>query len=161
MIMEMRPYRPEDLATIINIANTAWQPIRQMTRAALGDTISDIFHPAGDAVSKGLEVQAQIESNDYLIAVCEHEGRVVGFITGNVSGVLGEICNNAADRSANLKGIGQTMYKYMLGEFKRAGVRVVKVLTGLDDAHGPARRAYERAGFKRRLESVTYFMELD
>ena len=120
-----------------------------------------VYYCSADKRILGTKLYKGYESKKHLIAVCEHEGRVVGFITGKVSGVLGEICNNAADRSANLKGIGQTMYKYMLGEFKRAGVRVVKVLTGLDDAHGPARRAYERAGFKRRLESVTYFMELD
>jgi len=35
-----------------------------------------------------------------------------------------------------------------------------KVQTGLDEAHAPARRAYERAGFKTRLESVAYYMDL-
>ena len=41
------------------------------------------------------------------------------------------------------------------------GQKVVKVFTGLDWAHAPARRAYERAGFKRHLDSTTYFMELE
>jgi len=38
---------------------------------------------------------------------------------------------------------------------------VVSVTTGLDYAHEPARKAYQRAGFSRKLESVTYYMELD
>ena len=44
---------------------------------------------------------------------------------------------------------------------RAAGVKVVRVTTGLDWAHAPARRAYERAGFRRHLDSVTYYMELD
>lgn len=159
--MDIREYRPEDLERIMEIANTAWKPIRQMSREALGDTISDLFHPKGDAVSKGLEVKWQIECGQYNIAVCEHEGVVVGFITWMIKDFMGEICNNAADSSSGLKGIGQTMYKYVLEQFRRSGVKVVKVSTGLDWAHAPARRAYERAGFKRHLDSTTYFMELE
>ena len=51
--MNMRPYRDEDLAKVMEIANIAWRPIRQMSREALGDTIADILNPLGDAVSKG------------------------------------------------------------------------------------------------------------
>ena len=32
----------------------------------------------------------------------------------------------------------------------------VTVSTGLDEGHAPARRAYERAGFEKHLDSVTY-----
>ena len=35
-----------------------------------------------------------------------------------------------------------------------------KVATGLDDAHAPARRAYERAGFDIKVEDVTYYKKL-
>ena len=159
--MNMREYRPEDLEKVMEIANIAWRPIRQMSREALGDTIADILNPLGDAVSKGLQVKDQIDSGNYGIAVCEHEGELVGFITYAINGIWGEICNNGALTSTGLKGIGQTMYKYAMEEFRKAGVKVVKVTTGLDWAHAPARRAYERAGFKKHLDSTTYYMELE
>lgn len=159
--MNMREYRPEDLEKVMEIANTAWQPIRKMSREALGDTISDILNPLGDAVSKGFQVKEQISSGKYGIAVCEHENEIVGFITWTTYGCMGEICNNGALTSSGLKGIGQTMYKYVLEEFKKAQIKVVKVTTGLDWAHAPARRAYERAGFRKHLDSTTYFMELE
>lgn len=159
--MDMRSYRPEDLEKVMEIADIAWRPIRQMSREALGDTIADLLNPAGDDKSKGLQVKDQIDSGAYRIAVCEHEGALVGFITYCVNGLFGEICNNGALTSTGLKGIGQTMYKYVLEEFRKANVKVVKVTTGLDWAHAPARRAYERAGFKKHLDSTTYFMELD
>ena len=159
--MNMREYREEDLLKVMEIANIAWQPIRKMSREALGDSIADILNPAGDDVSKGLQVKEQIDGGAYGIAVCEHEGELVGVITYAINGIWGEICNNGALTSTGLKGIGQTMYKYVMEEFRKAGVKVVKVTTGLDDAHAPARRAYERAGFSRHLDSTTYYMELD
>ena len=159
--MNMRTFCPEDLEKIMAIADAAWQPIRKMTRGILGDTISDLLNPQGDAVSKGLQVKDQIESGTYKIAVCEHDGRPVGFITYAVDGPIGEICNNGALPGTGLKGIGQTMYSFVLDEFRKAGVKVVKVTTGLDDAHAPARRAYERAGFKKHLDQTTYYMELE
>lgn len=159
--MIMREYRADDLETVMSIANEAWRPIRQMSREALGDTISDLMNSAGDAKSKGLQVKAQIESGKYGIAVCEHEDTVVGFITWQIDGPVGEICNNGALKTSGLKGIGQTMYHYVFDVFRSAGVKVVKVTTGLDWAHAPARRAYERAGFTKHLDSTTYFMELE
>lgn len=159
--MNMREYRPEDLDTVMAIANAAWQPIRKMSREAIGDRISDLFNPAGDAVSKGLQVKEQLDSGRYGAAVCEHDGQVVGFITYRVDGFCAEICNNAALPDSGLKGVGQTMYQYVLNLFRSQGLKVVKVTTGLDWAHAPARRAYERAGFRKHLDSTTYFMELD
>ena len=158
--MEMREYREGDLEEVMRIANKAWAPIRKMSRDALGDAISDILNPDGDAKSKGVQVKAQIDSGKYGIAVCEHEGAIVGFITYTINGLIGEICNNAALKTTGLKGIGQTMYHYVLEQFRQAGVKVARVTTGLDYAHAPARRAYERAGFQKHLDSTTYYMEL-
>ena len=159
--MNMREYRSGDLEQVMAIADAAWRPIRKMSREALGDAISDILNPAGDAKSKGLQVKAQIESGRYGIAVCEHEDALVGFVTWTIDGAVGEICNNAALPSAEIKGIGQTMYSFVLEKFRKAGVKVVCVTTGLDSAHAPARRAYERAGFKTHLDSTTYYKEIE
>ena len=159
--MIMREYRSGDLGQVMNIANAAWQPIRKMSREALGDTISDLLNPAGDAESKGLQIKDQIDSGQYGIAVCEHDGQIVGFITWHIEGCIGTICNNAARPNTGLKGIGQTMYGFVLEKFHQAGVKAVAVTTGLDWAHAPARRAYERAGFRKHLDSTTYYMELE
>ena len=159
--MVMRNFLSGDLEQVMDIANAAWQPIRKMSRDALGDTISDLLNPAGDAKSKGLQIKDQIDSGQYDIAVCEHDGQIVGFITWRIEGSIGEISNNAARPNTGIKGIGQTMYRFVLEKFRQAGVKAVKVTTGLDQAHAPARRAYERAGFKKHLDSTTYYMEIE
>ena len=158
--MIMREYSSGDLKQVIDIANAAWQPIREMSRKTLGDAIANLLNPDGDAGSKGIQVKDQIESGFYGIAVCEHDEQVVGFITWHIEGCIDEICNNAARPDTGLKGIGQTMYHFVLDEFRKIGVKAVKVTTGLDLAHAPARRAYERAGFQRHLDFTTYYMEL-
>ena len=43
-----------------------------------------------------------------------------------------------------------------LEEMRQEGMIAVTVSTGLDEGHAPARRAYERAGFEKHLDSVTY-----
>ena len=43
---------------------------------------------------------------------------------------------------------------------RAAGMTFCKVATGLDDAHAPARRAYEKAGFDKSVPSITYYRTL-
>lgn len=159
--MNMREYQAEDLEAVMAIANAGWKEIRKMSRAALGDRMADMMNPAGDDKSKGLQVKDQIDSGLYNIDICEHDGEIVGFITYKHDGFIGEICNNAAKTGTGLKGIGQMMYKFVLEKFRSENVKIAKVTTGMDYAHAPARKAYERAGFSKHLDSTTYFMELD
>ena len=58
------------------------------------------------------------------------------------------------------KGIGSMLYQKMMDSMKAEGFQYVSVSTGLDDAHAPARKAYERAGFQKNLPSVRYFQKL-
>lgn len=143
-------------------ANRAWRPIRKISRAALGETISDLLRPSGDEFSKGEEVRQQALDDPEHFWVCEEDGRVVGFITFALDEkrLGGEILNNAADPDCGIKGIGQQMYKAVLDYFRRRGMRFAKVTTGLDEGHAPARRAYERAGFDRSSQYLTYYREL-
>ena len=67
---------------------------------------------------------------------------------------------NAADPDCGLKGVGQLIYRTVLDEFRKRGVRIATVHTGLDDGHAPARHAYQRAGFNIQIPSVNYYMEL-
>jgi ribosomal protein S18 acetylase RimI-like enzyme len=73
---------------------------------------------------------------------------------------IGEIANNAVDPDFQGRGLAQQMYRAVLERFRREGLLYAKVQTGLDEAHAPARRAYERAGFDIRHETVTYYQKL-
>ncbi len=157
----IRLYQKSDLPEVIRIANRAWRDIRKQTRETLGDNIADLINPDGDDTSKGIQVKSQAENHPENIFICEESGKVVGFVTFvlNASGI-GEILNNAVDPDCGLKGLGQQMYQAVLEHFRINGMKAVKVTTGLDDAHAPARRAYERAGFDRSLSFISYYREL-
>lgn len=157
--MNMREYRSGDLESVMALGNLAWKEIRKYTRETLGYLL-DLSAPPPDDEYKGLQVKEQIDCQEYEIAVCEHEGQIVGFITWRINGTVAEICNNAALPGSGLKGIGQMMYQHVFDHARQAGARLVQVTTGLDPAHAPARRAYERAGFEKHLDYTTYFMEL-
>ena len=59
-----------------------------------------------------------------------------------------------------VKSLNRQMYGAVLAHFPEQGMRFAEVRTGLDEAHAPARRAYERTGFNIRHEDVTYFKKL-
>ena len=163
--MSIRAFQVADLPVITDIANRAWKEIRRMSRDALGDCIADMLNPAGDDVSKGIEIEKHAAEFPDTIFVCERNGKIVGFITFVLSDreetPIGAIGNNAVDPECGEKGVGQEMYQAVFEHMKACGMKAVSVTTGLDYAHAPARKAYLRAGFDRELRRVTYFRKLD
>jgi hypothetical protein len=142
----IRKYKPDDLANIMDIGNRAWREIYKMFREAYGDELFQTIVP-NETTTKGEQIKSHCKRHPGWVFICEEEERIVGFIsfTLNSDTRIGEIGNNAKDPNCSLKGIGQQMYK---------------AHTGLDYAHAPARRAYERAGFNLHHEDVDYFMKL-
>lgn len=159
--MKMRPLLPEDLPTVMDIGNRSWTAIRAMAKDALGPIIYPHLNPDPET-AKGRQIQQHVALHPDGAMVCEEAGRIVGFVTFEMHPArqVGEILNNAVDPDCGLKGVGQTMYQAVFEHFRAHHIKVVKVATGLDPAHAPARRAYERAGFTHKLEQVTYYRTL-
>ena len=157
----IRPYAQDDLDTIADIGDRAWRGIYRMFRSAYGDELFAIM-VSDEHTSKGEQIRAHCQRHPEWVFVCEEQGRIVGFATFRLDAdeKIGEIGNNAVDPECGLKGIGQQLYGAVLQHFAEQGMRFAKVRTGMDEAHAPARRAYERAGFDIRHEDVTYFKNL-
>jgi GNAT superfamily N-acetyltransferase len=157
----IRKYKPDDLTVIMDIGNKAWREIYKMFRESYGDELFQIIVPNVTTV-KGEQIKSHCERHPEWVFICEEKGRIVGFISfsldlGKKIGIIG---NNAKDPDCNLEGIGQQMYKAVFEYFREHGMVYANVHTGLDYAHAPARRAYERAGFNIRHEDVDYYMKL-
>jgi ribosomal protein S18 acetylase RimI-like enzyme len=157
----VRDFRASDLPTIQDIGNRAWRSIYRMYRESFGEELFGILMPASDTV-KGDQIEAHCAAHPDWVVICEEGSRIVGFATFSIheARAIGEIGNNAVDPECGLKGIGQQMYAEVIRRFRALGMRFARVTTGLDWAHAPARRAYERAGFGIRNEDVTYHMKL-
>ena len=157
----IRKYRPEDLATIMDIGNRAWSKIYVMFREAYGDELFKLIVP-DEKTSKGEQIKSHCQRHPEWVFICEEEERIVGFIMFRMDkdSKIGEIGNNAKDPDCDLKGIGQQMYKAVFEHFREHGMIYAKVHTGLDYAHAPARKAYGRAGFNISHEDVDYYMRL-
>jgi len=157
----IRTCRPGDLAAVVDIANRAWRPINAAYRAAYGDELFNLLFPNPET-RVGENVKADIEKHPGQTIVCEVEGGIVGFCNYwfDEEKKIGTIGYNAVDPDCGLKGIGQAMYRWVLDEFRRRGMRYAKVHTGLDEGHAPARRAYKRAGFDISHGTVDYYMKL-
>lgn len=157
----IRNFKMEDLSAVCRIAKQAWAPIFQGYDDQLGAEVYAVLNP-DSRNSKDRQLTVHAERHPDCFFVAERHGRVVGFITFECDYTLriGTIGNNAVDPECGEKGVGQEMYQAVLERFRNDGMRLARVTTGLDAAHAPARRAYERAGFRLHTEAVTYVLPL-
>jgi ribosomal protein S18 acetylase RimI-like enzyme len=160
----IRVARDEDVERACQIARRAWVPIHDSFRAIMGDAMHDAV--CGDwQDNKAQQIVGHWERSPGQMTVVEREadGAVVAFLTYRLDEArsLGEIGNNAVADAEQGKGIGSAMYRHALALFRQRGMRFACVATGLDDGHGPARRAYQKVGFHIAREDVTYYMVLD
>ena len=159
--LNVRPFEQEDLSRVIEIALAAWEPIFAFYRHTMGEELFMAAHPDWRADKAGQVRRGCINSEAATALVAEWEGQVVGFITFyKRSEGIGEIGNNAVHPDFQGRGIGPHMYQAAFDQLKAEGMRFVRVTTGGDASHAPARRAYQKAGFTIQLPMVEYFHEL-
>ena len=146
-----------DIERIAEIVRDGWEDIYNGYRAQLGDDIYDSIYTAPLEV-KADKIGSIIKEGRVLVA--ELDGCVCGFASYLVEGSVGALKDNAVARSARGHGVAKALYEAVFDRLRAAGCTVVRVGTGLDEAHAPARRAYIKAGFTAKLESVTYYKKL-
>ena len=103
------------------------------------------------------------EAHPERVWVLEDDGVVFGYVTFWLfpEQSYGHLDNNAVHPSRTGEGWATFMYRAVLDRFRELGLRYAHVDTGLDDAHIPARRAYEAVGFDRKVPSVDYWLDLE
>lgn len=142
-----------------DIAIKAWTPIREVFKKEMGEELYEAFF-GNWKENKRKEVIENLSKGKGYVALID--GVVVGFICYkyDTERKTGEICTNAVSPDHRGMGIGNKMYNSVLSSMREKGIKYLSVHTGLDDGHIPARRAYEKLGFKKNLPSVDYYMKL-
>ena len=163
----LRAFQPADVERLVDIAVAAWAPIYAWYRQTMGGELFAAAFPSWPE-EKARQVRVACgaaradPTGSAYVGVAEQAGRIVGFVTCYASedSGIGEIGNNAVRPDAQGKGIGPRLYEHAFAWLRARGMRYVKVCTGGDPAHAPARRAYEKAGFTVQLPGVEYYREL-
>ena len=146
-----------DAENVAKIAVEAWSGIYEGYRAQLGDDIyNEVFKNPLEA--KAERVKASVIGGNVFVA--ELDGVLCGFATFGISGKIGLLSDNAVSSEFRGMGIASKLHNRVFEEVKNLGAEIVNVSTGLDDAHAPARRSYEKDGFEVGLPKITYYKKL-
>jgi ribosomal protein S18 acetylase RimI-like enzyme len=158
----IREYRSSDIDAMVEIAIAAWTPIFANYRLLMGDDLFLTAFPDWQREKARQVRTACSPTSTAMVYVAEQDARVIGFITfyANDGTGIGEIGNNAVHPDHQGFGIGARMYEHAFARLRERGMRFVKVSTGGDVAHAPARKAYEKAGFCIQLPGVDYYRSL-
>lgn len=156
------PAEMEIFDVCVGIAINAWQgPYKDYEEILGHDLFEKIFPDWHKSKADAMEpfFKGHPEKHAYIVL---DEGRIAGFITCllDFDKEVGTICNNAVDPEFQGRGYGTRMYEFILDMFRMEGMKAAAVATMDEDAYLPARKAYEKAGFDKRLRRLTYYMEL-
>ena len=153
--VQIVPAQEEHVAPCVEIALKLWTIIHGEYAKRIGDDIHDVTG-AGWQDAHRINIANQQRKPTSLVALLD--GKVVGFCGCRVeNGVLGVIGYNGVDPAYRGRGIARYLYEAAFDSFRNQGIRCARVYTGRDDGHGPARRAYEKAGFDKKIINTTYY----
>jgi ribosomal protein S18 acetylase RimI-like enzyme len=160
MPIEIRALTDPDVDAVVELSLRAWAPVFASFETVLGEDIYRRVYPDWLA-SQARDVAQVCREHAGTVWVAVDRGAVVGFVAVVLDGGsrTGDIEMLAVDPPHQHRGVAQSLIAFAVERMRSAGARVAGVVTGGDPGHGPARRAYERAGFTA-LPLVRYYLPL-
>ena len=146
-----------DADAVKDIVRLCWTVIYDGYRQILGNEIYERIYDQPIAAKMNSVLQEITEERTF---VAEIDGTVCGFVSYRFDGELGIIGHNAVMPEYKGRGIAGKLYARVFEEFRAHGCTMATVLTGLDDGHASARKAYEKIGFEVGLPSIRYYKKL-
>ena len=155
----------QDLAAVDALTVKSYRAIQESFVAMLGDDCYDAVRLEPELTWEERKIQQNrrlYDEHPEQLWVLEEDGDVFGFVSFWLfpDKSYGHIDNNGLRADRVGQGWATFMYRHVLEHFRAQGLRFAHVDTGLDDAHIPARRAYEAAGFDRQVPTVDYWQDL-
>ena len=106
-------------------------------------------------------VAANLGRDDVTVFVAEHEGRVVGYASAQISSAVphdvGTVGYNAVEPESRRRGVGTALMRRVRDHLKDHGARTLVVWT-LEKSEA-ARRMYEGLGFRELTRMIHYRMD--
>jgi ribosomal protein S18 acetylase RimI-like enzyme len=160
MNLQIEPYHANHLAAIIHLSLRAWTPVFDSIQTVMDVDVYREFYPDWRVnQQKAIEDVCAAEDTEVWVAI--NADFTVGFVAVKFDSEsrMGEIYMIAVDPDFQGQGIGSALTEFALDQMKKAGMSVAMVETGGDPGHAPARRTYEKIGFKL-LPIARYFKKL-
>ena len=160
MSILIRAYAERDADAVVALSLRAWAPVFESFETVLGEDIYRRVYPDWLA-SQERDVRQTCADHAATTWVAVADGVPAGFVTVvmNPEARSGDIEMVAVDPAHQRKGIGDALIGHAVEWMRGAGATVAGVVTGGDPGHGPARRAYEKAGFTA-LPLMRYYRAL-
>ena len=157
--ISIREYKPSDKAAVVEITQRAWANV------TLWKMIEDQYGMRGKKPWWRHKLEPILkfsETNPNQFFVAELEGKVVGYAmySINTETKIGVVLDNAVSPDFSGQGIGGILHRKVLNAMKDSGMEIAKVTTGTDDSFAPARKLYERHGFKEVQRHIDYLCPL-
>lgn len=159
MDARLRDYNPTDEREIVALSLRAWAPVFESLERVLGSEIFLRLYP--DWRRRQESAVADVLAGSGVRSwVAETDHGLVGFVAATLtSDTVGEIWMLAVDPEDQNRGLGTALAERATAWLRESGARVAVVETGGDPGHAPARRVYEKAGYKL-LPIARYFTAL-
>ena len=154
-----------DLPAIDGLTALCYAPIQESFVALLGaDLYDDVQAEPGETWQerKCAQNRRLFAEHPEQVWVLDDDDWIFGYVTFWLfpERRYGHLDNSAVDPACRKEGWSTFMYRAVLEHFRSLGLRYAHVDTGLDDAHIPARRAYEAVGFDRSVPTVDLWQRL-
>jgi GNAT superfamily N-acetyltransferase len=160
MNYRIESYSPEQADAVVALSLRAWAPVFVSLADSLDTEVFREFYPKGWQVSQEQSVREAFSAADAVwVAVCETRVLAFAAVKLHREDRMGELQMLAVDPEAQGQGVGRALTQLALQWMKDSGMSIAMVETGGDEGHAPARRTYERAGF-RIFPVARYFKRL-
>jgi len=155
----IRAYKPSEEETGA-LSLRAWEPVFAAVEKPIGSELLLLLR--GDwRTGQAKQVRDVLADPANRVCVAEADCEAVCFVAATLHHTtgIGEIYIIAVDPRHQGAGTGSALTKAATDWFRASGTRVAMIETGGDPGHMPARRVYEKPGY-RALPAVRFFKAL-
>jgi ribosomal protein S18 acetylase RimI-like enzyme len=160
MQFRIEPYEIQHREPVVHLSLRAWAPVFESLQRAMDSEVYAAFFPDWRMIQQRA-VEQVCEDEQTMVWVALAGALPVGFVALRLhqEDQMGEVYMLAVDPEVQGQGVGSALTSFALDRMREAGMVVAMVETGGDPGHAPARRTYERQGF-RLFPVARYFKKL-
>jgi ribosomal protein S18 acetylase RimI-like enzyme len=137
----IRPFAPELLQPLLDLAMRAWAPVFPQMQAEIPPYVFQAFYPRGWKRGKGPTSRRSARTLRPKCGSLRSGERVAGFVGLRVHAAnrMGEVHIIAVDPELQRQGIGRALLDFSFEWMRKRGLAMAMVETGGDAGHAPSR----------------------